>query len=77
MGFAGRHKFGHSILFMLGVEFPRAHMTTIRDIFKIDLGGRWYVRVLKVCVALIGGWVLVAIVFFVYGFVRGFIHAAH
>jgi hypothetical protein len=46
-------------------------MFTVKDVFKIDLGGKWYIRVLKVCIALVGAWVLVALVFFVYGFLKG------
>jgi len=43
----------------------------LKNIFRIDLSGRWYVRVLKVCIALIGGWLLVALLSIVYGFLRG------
>jgi hypothetical protein len=51
----------------------KARMYTIKDVLRLDLGGRWYVRVLKVCIALVGSLVLLAVVFFVYGFVYGFL----
>ena len=50
-------------------------MLTVKDVFKLDLSGKWYIRVLKVCIAIVGGWVLVALLFLIYGFLKGVISA--
>src|ERR1017187_3824390 len=50
-------------------------MFTVKDVFKLDLSGKWYIRVLKVCIALVGAWVFVAVLFFAYGFFKGVISA--
>jgi hypothetical protein len=48
-------------------------LLAVKNIFKIDLGGKWYVRVLKVCIAIVGAWLLVAILFFLFGFVKALV----
>jgi hypothetical protein len=50
-------------------------MFTIKDVFKLDLRGKWYIRVLKVCIAIVGAWLLVGLLFVVYGFLKGFVSA--
>ena len=45
------------------------------DLLRIDLGGRWYIRIFKVCLALIGAFLLFALVSIVYGFLKGMIGA--
>jgi hypothetical protein len=49
----------------------------VKDILKIDMGGKWYVRILKVCIAIIGAILLVAVLFFLYGFIRGVVFTSH
>jgi hypothetical protein len=52
-------------------------MFTVKDVFKLDLSGKWYVRVLEVCAAIVGAWLLVALLFLIYGFLKGVISAFH
>jgi hypothetical protein len=52
-------------------------MFTVKDVLKLDLSGKWYVRVLKVCITIVGAWLLVALLFFLYGFLKGVISAFH
>jgi len=48
-----------------------------RDVLRIDLSGRWYLRLLKVCIAVIGAFLLVLLIFFLYGLVKGALGAIH
>jgi hypothetical protein len=43
---------------------------------KIGMGGKWYVRVLKVCIAFVGASLLVVILFWIFAFVGGFLARA-
>ena len=50
-------------------------MPTFKDLLRINLGGKWYVRILKVCVAIVGGFLLMILLSGSYAFVRGFFSA--
>jgi hypothetical protein len=58
-------------------ELSASSRSRFRDVLRIDLSGRWYVRLLKVCIAVIGAFLLVLLIFFLYGFVKGALGAIH
>jgi hypothetical protein len=58
-------------------ELSASSRSRFRDVLRIDLGGRWYVRLLKVCIAVIGAYLLVLLIFILYGFVKGVLGAIH
>jgi hypothetical protein len=51
-------------------------MFVFKDIVRINPDGTWYVRALKVLAALVGAWLLVAVLFVTYGLISGFISGA-
>jgi hypothetical protein len=58
-------------------ELSVSSRSRFRDVLRVDLSGRWYIRLLKVCIAAIGAFLLVALIFFLYGLAKGVLGAIH
>lgn len=52
-------------------ESPALPSSRFSELLSVDLSGRWYIRLLKVVIAVIGAVLLVAVIFFLYGLIRG------
>jgi hypothetical protein len=46
-------------------------MSTFKDLLRIDLGGKWYVQILKILIALVGGYLLVVLLAYLASLILG------